>query len=280
MATTVARLEAILFARTDQFDSAMTKSEARMKKAGGAARLAGLAIAGGLAYGLEKSVKAALDAQPAQARLEKTFRTAHLSAGAYEKQIGTLESKSRKLGFTDETVKNSLGSLIVATHSMKKASQDLAVAQDVARFKNISLEAATKMLTMAQAGSQRATKQLGLSVQASTANQDKASLAWHKSRDAPKLQEHAIKNETDAQKAHFQALKDTIDQQYQATKSTAVLMDHQVTSGKVIELVSQKLHGQADAYSKTAAGSMEQFKAQLTKLEVSLGTALLPILAQ
>src|SRR5882724_3296946 len=110
MATTVARLEAILTADTKAFESGMARSESRMQSVGKKAGLAGLAIAGGLAYGLDKSVKAAMAAQTSQARLAQSFTNAHMSAGKYEGQVKTLEAASRKLGFTEEDVHNSLGS--------------------------------------------------------------------------------------------------------------------------------------------------------------------------
>ena len=49
MATTVARLQAVLAADTGQFDKSMDKSEGRMRKLSGAAKLGGLAF---LAVGL------------------------------------------------------------------------------------------------------------------------------------------------------------------------------------------------------------------------------------
>jgi hypothetical protein len=63
VAVTVSRLEAVLTADTRPFDRSMDKSEGRMHKVGRVAGVAGLAIAGGLAVGLEKSVKAAMAAQ-------------------------------------------------------------------------------------------------------------------------------------------------------------------------------------------------------------------------
>ena len=66
--TVVARLEAVLHAQTEQFDRAMTTSETKMHKVGKVAGVAGLAIAGGLAYGLDKSVKAAMEAQTSTPR--------------------------------------------------------------------------------------------------------------------------------------------------------------------------------------------------------------------
>lgn len=250
MATTVARLEAILSANTRDFDRAMNRSETKMQKTGRVAGIAGAAIAGGLAFGLEKSVHAALDAQKSQARLDQAFSNAHLSATKYTSAIVAAEARSRKLGFTDEQVKGSLGSLITATGSYTQAEKQMGIAQDLARFKSVDLEQATKALTMAHAGSLRPLKQLGI--------------------DIPKV--------TTAQDALKAAVKDHTTEVYKNELATAKLQDKQATFANVLQTVSDKVGGQADAYSKTAAGSMEQFKAQLAFLEVSLGTALLPAL--
>jgi hypothetical protein len=158
MATVVSRLEAVLTANVHDFNRKMDQSEGRMAKVGKVAGVAGLAIAGGLAVGLEKSVHAALDAQVSQNRLEQAFRNAHLEAKVYEAGIGRLEKAGRRLGFTDEQTKEALGSLITATHNYRKAASELSVVQDIARFKHVSLVDATKMLTMAQTGSQRAAR--------------------------------------------------------------------------------------------------------------------------
>src|SRR5438552_13434282 len=101
MATTIARLEAVLMADTSHFDRGMAKSETTMHKVGKVAGVAGLAIAGGLAVGLEKSVHAAVDAQASQARLAQAFHTAHLVARQYAEGIDLVEKAGRKLGFTD-----------------------------------------------------------------------------------------------------------------------------------------------------------------------------------
>jgi len=280
MATTVARLQAVLGADTHAFDRAMDKSHSRFGKVSKAAGAAGLAIAGGLAVGIEKSVKAAMSAEESQGRLEVAFHNSGLSAARYTKQIAAQLAAGRKLGFANSEQRTALGSLIVATHDYTKASRDLSVAQDIARFKHVDLNQAPKMLTMAMAGSQRATKQLGLSVQASTANADKAKLAYRAQKDALDAQYPSMAKMTEAQKKQYYAARDAIDQQYAGAKAAAQFQDKQVTAGKVIDLVSKKLHGQADEYSKTAAGAMAQFRAQLTNLEGSLGKALLPALTK
>jgi 7-keto-8-aminopelargonate synthetase-like enzyme len=48
MATTVAKLQAVLEAKTSDFDKAMDKSQSKMGTVGKAAGIAGAAIAGGL----------------------------------------------------------------------------------------------------------------------------------------------------------------------------------------------------------------------------------------
>src|SRR6266566_1029725 len=184
MATTVARLEAILSANTRDFDHAMTRSEGRMKSIGKVAGVAGLAIAGGLAVGLEKSVKAAIEAQASEARLTQAYKNAHVAIGPLRKQLEGLESIGRKLGFTDEQTTNALGSLITATRNQKLATKDLSVAQDLARFKNVGLNDATKMLTMAMTGSQRAAKQLGISISPLTTTYDALKATMGKTIDA------------------------------------------------------------------------------------------------
>jgi putative effector of murein hydrolase LrgA (UPF0299 family) len=278
VATTVARLQAVLSADTRDFDRGMDKSQGKMSKVGKAAGIAGLAIAGGLAVGLKKSVHEAMEAEQVQARLAVAFKTAGLNIKPYAKSIEQADKATRKMGFSDEDAKNALGSLIVATKSYKKSRVDLNIAMDIARFKNIDLLSATKMLTMAQAGSQRATKQLGLTVQASTANADKAKLAYNAQKDAIDAQYKSLGKLTPAEEAQKQAALDTAKAHYDGAKATAQVIDKQVTAAKVIDLVKVKLHGQAQAFSETTAGQMARFSAQTQELEEQLGKMLLPAL--
>ena len=235
------RIEIIIDSVTTGLEKGLGKTQTGFQKFSKTALVAGAAIAGGLAIGLDKSVKAALEAQKATTRLNTSFKDAGLSASKYAKQIDAAEASGRKLGFTDEETKTALGSLITATGNMAKAQRDLGVAQDIARFKSVGLGDATKMLTMAMTGSQRAAKQLGISVPTVTAAYDDLG-----------------KKATVAEKAH------------------AKFIDKQATGQAVIDAVSAKLHGQAAAFSSTAAGGIAVFHAQMEHLEVTLGTAVLP----
>lgn len=217
-------------------------------KAGAIVAGAGL---GALALGIDKSVKAALEAQASTARLDAAFRAAGLSANAFSGQIDAAEASSRKLGFTDTEVQGALGSLITATGSVSKSMQDLAVAQDLARFKGEDLNTATTTLAQAMTGSQRAVKQLGIVIIPTTEAMDKLKAAHVNTATAAGQQ--AV--------AH------------------AKLLDKLASGQAVIQAVTDKVHGQGAAFANTAAGGMAQFNAQFDHVKVQVGNVFLPALA-
>ena len=79
----------------------------------------------------------------------------------------------------------------------------------------------------------------------------------------------------DALKEKYKALGISIPP---AAAAQAKFLDKQATAAAVIDLVRQKLGGQADAYSKTASGGMKVFNAQMDNLKEKIGAGLLPAL--
>jgi len=78
-----------------------------------------------------------------------------------------------KLGFDDETAARSFSKLFAITKDVTKSNKELAIAQDLARFKGISLEEATQKLVMVHSGATKELKMLGLAVDdAATAEQN------------------------------------------------------------------------------------------------------------
>lgn len=69
-----------------------------------------------------------------------------------------------KLGFDDEEASNSFAKLFAVTKNQEQAMKELAVAQDLARYKGISLEDATQKLMLVHAGATKELKVLGLAV--------------------------------------------------------------------------------------------------------------------
>jgi len=228
--------------RAGKASSGFASKLGTIAKAGAAAAIVAATVV------LEQSIKAAMAAETSQSRLDQAFKNAGLSAKASAGQIDAAEAASRKLGFTDTDVRTALGSLITATGDVGKSMKDLAVAQDLARFKGVALGDATKMMTMAMTGSQRAAKQLGITVIPLTTHLD------------------ALK------RTHL----DLTTAAGKATEAHAKLLDKMATGQAVIDAVNEKVHGQGQAFADTAAGGMAQFHAQVEHLEVSLGQGLLP----
>jgi hypothetical protein len=237
------------------FGRAQTRSTAfgsALHKLGRMAIYAGAALAAGLTVELVKSVHAAIDAEASQARLTQAFKDAGVALKPHLAGLERVESASRKLGFTDIEVRDSLGSLIVASHDYRKAIVDLGVAQDLSRFKHVGLTDATKMLTMAMTGSQRAAKQLGIVVIPTTAHVD------------------ALK------RAHV----DLTTALGKSELAHAKLQDKMALGQAVIDQVTKKTSGQAEVFSKTAAGALQRFRAQWEHIQVQLGNFFLPTLAR
>lgn len=228
---------------TDGFGSSLKKL-AKIAVAAVAIKEVGSAVIG--------VTKAALNAQASQARLDQAFKNAGLSASKAAGEIDKAEAASRKLGFTDEETKQALGSLITASGSVSASMKDLATAHDLARFKGVGLEDATKMLTMAMTGSQRAAKQLGIVVSPVTSAYDKLKATVGKS----------------------------IDPTEKLALAHAKLIDKMATGNAVIDAVNAKVKGQAQAFSQTAAGGLQKLNAQWDALKVGLGDKLLPILGK
>jgi len=237
-----------IFGDASQYQRTLDKAAGRTQRFGAAAKIAGGLLVTGLAVGLEQSVKAAVHAESSQARLTQAFKDAHIAMGPLKDSIDKVEAAGRKLGFTDEQQKQALGSLIVSTGNYDQSVRQMAIAMDLARFKGVGLEQATKALTMAHAGSLRPLKQLGIDIPKVTAAQD------------------ALKASTDN---HTGAA-------YRNALAQAKLEDKQATFARVLDVVTGKVRGQSKAYSETAAGSMAQFNAQVEHLKVTLGTKLLP----
>jgi hypothetical protein len=78
--------------------------------------------------------------------------------------IRRAEKAGIDLGFTDTETTNALALLVAATHDVGKAMDLLAVAQDLARFKGISLTEASEALTKVEGGSYRILKSLGIAL--------------------------------------------------------------------------------------------------------------------
>jgi hypothetical protein len=267
VATTVARLEAILGADTRGFDSAMNKSESRMGKVGKVAGIAGLAIAGGLAVGLKKSVDAALESEKAEVRLSSAMDQVGVSAKQRAAANEAISATSRKAALDDEALSDVYAKLLRTTGDVTEAQKGMNLAADIARARNISLEAAAKGVERAYNGSAAGLSKFGVEIQKSTGNVD------------------LLKAKIDEQKASMKGLEGA---QLEAAKvqldslelgmKAAQQADKQATATNALDRATKQFTGTAEAYGKTSAGAQERFQVALENLQEKIGTAVLPIL--
>lgn len=137
--------------------------------------IAGLGIGGGVAafQSLERGISETIHVigdfvdRGIEAEATTSRLTASLKANvpAWDGNIAAIEeydNAGKKLGFTNDEMAESLSKLVAATHDVAAAQAILATAQDLARFKNISLSSATDALTKVEAGSYRILKSLGI----------------------------------------------------------------------------------------------------------------------
>lgn len=237
-----------IFGDARQFGAELDKAAGKTQRFAAMSKVAGIAIAGGLAYGLEKSVKEAMAAQVSTERLTSTFKAAHDPISKYTGGINNAEAAGRNFGFTNLDIRDSLGTLEIGTQNGAKSIKDLAVAEDLARFKHLDLASASKVLVTAMAGSTRAAHLLGIQTTSVTTAQTRVAAAY---------------------KVHSGAA-------YLAALASAKLIDKQKQAALVIKLVEDRVHGQAKAFSETAAGGAARFHAEMAGLGENLGSVLLP----
>jgi hypothetical protein len=110
------------------------------------------------------AIKLAGDAEAAEARLTTAFTNAGLAVEDYQSRIDRLADEGLDLGFDDEDVTDSLARLIGATGDYEQAVTDLAIAQDLARSRQISLAEATNTVLAVEAGRFRSLAQMGIAL--------------------------------------------------------------------------------------------------------------------
>jgi hypothetical protein len=127
----------------------------------------------GVAFGAFKvgefvgdAIKAAQDEEAGIARLDAAIKANVSVRGdattAIERQIKANED----LGFSDDATRDSLTGLVAATHDVNQALAIQNTAMDLARFKHISLEAASDALVKVEGGRFKLLASLGIQLQA------------------------------------------------------------------------------------------------------------------
>jgi hypothetical protein len=203
----------------------------------------------GITAAVRKTVDAAREQEQVQASLRQTLRQTGISYAQNREEIErTIQAQSRMSAFGTGDLTRSFTGLIRRTGDVNQAFRLNAVAADVARGRNISLEAAITLVTRASLGQVGSLRRLGLDVRAVTAAQD----ALRRSGE-----------------------KITVGARRQAQEQ-----DRVATSQRVVAALQRSYGGQAEAYSRTAAGAQDRFNNTLSTTEEIIGRAVTPALTR
>lgn len=208
-------------------------------------------VAGGAVIELGKQfAESAIRAQEETGKLNRAIELQGKSVAALTPWINKTTAANRKLGFTNSDTRDALLKLITAGDSAKKANKDLALAMDLARVKDISLSDATQTLIRAHVGNMRALKALGISI--------------------PPV--------TDAMAALTKKHKELKTPITESERAVAKAADQQATYELVARRLTQAIGGQAQEFSRSAAGGLAQFHAQIGNLEEGIGALMVKAL--
>ena len=126
--------------------------------------LAKLGLGVGVAQFARTSVKAAVEMEQANSRLAVSLSNIGKASLVGSASIRSSEKAMMSLGFEGTQTALALSTLVTATGSLEKSQGMLAASADLARFKNIDLASASKILAKASGGNAKAFKELGITM--------------------------------------------------------------------------------------------------------------------
>ncbi len=249
-----------LYADTSRFQA---EAQTGVQKSGTAlgslfAKAFALASAGAIGKSV---VNAALEHQSAFAVLDKTIQNAGATNNLYGQSIETLlEKEARLKGFSDEQLASSFQRLVSVTHDSAAGFKLLGEAEDLARFRHISVEQASLALAKAEQGNATALQRYGIIVPKVTAAVD----ALHSRYVA--LQEQGAKLDP-VQKA-----------QYEGALKIAEAQDKQATAAEALAQVQSRVGGSAGTFAGTDAGKIARATQNYHQFEVEIGDKVIPVI--
>jgi hypothetical protein len=210
------------------------------------------AAAGG-AYGLVTGLKAIVtaqgDAEASSKRVATAVDNAGLSYQRHSKHIDdVIQKQSRLAALDDEDLADSFGRIVGITKNVNEALRINAIAADVARGRQIELDAATKIVTRAYLGQVTGLRRIGVNVEPVTKAQDK-------------LRE-STKNAT----------KEQVD----AAKKADLVASRQ----KALATLQTQFGGQARAYGRSQQGALAGVQVAWENVLETLGKKLAPTITK
>ena len=157
----------ILVRIKDEATAAMGKISGSLGNAEGASKAFALGLAGAVTVAAGFGIIAVKAAADAQAEMAKVDQIVKQMGGNFEETKGKIEAAAAatvKLGFDDEAAAVSIARLYQKTNDYNQALQLNAIAMDLARAKNLGLEQASQLVSMAYSGNAKLLKQYGIEI--------------------------------------------------------------------------------------------------------------------
>jgi hypothetical protein len=211
--------------------------------AGAAIAAAAITAAFGLAVKFAKSaIQAAISDDAEQQKLIATLKARGLTTEEATKRTNELIAAGQKLSFTDSETRAGINIASQYTKNYAKQTAILTAAQNLSRSRNISLEAATKLVGKAFSGNGKALKAYGVDLTKTVTTVEKK-----------------IKRDRDG--------NEVVDRQIKQTKEVIKGME-------AVRLITDKNAGVAEAYSKTFAGQFDIVKDSINETVEAIGYAI------
>jgi hypothetical protein len=165
--------------------------------------------AGAVLAGLGDATKAAAEHEVSVSKLTQAYKDAGVSTTDMGKSLEEIDASSRRTGQSTEDNIAAYTKLVTATKDTTKAHDDLAVAQDLAAFKGISVASAADDVVKAQGGQTRALKELGIATTDAAGKQLSTTQIMKNLTDAVHGQADAMGDTASGQMARY---KESLDQ--------------------------------------------------------------------
>jgi len=256
-------------------EHAFTRSTTAMRRSVG--MLSASLIGGaGLGYAARESFKEFQNAEVVLARVRKATENAGVSWGTYGEQIDkVIQKQSYLTAFEDEEMLDTFGRLVTRTRDVNKALELNALAADIARGRNMSLEASAQLVIKASIGQIGQLRRLGIDIDKNaSATEALAALQSRYAGSAAKFADtsagsQARLNKTlgDTQEIIGGALAPAVDS---LARSLGIWMADTENQAKLQETVNQAVTT-ASSIVNGLAGAFRGVRAVLSPLNTALG---------
>jgi hypothetical protein len=186
-------------------------------------------------------------------------------------ELGKAQSSAAHFGYNAQDVNEALGNLTMALGNSHKAFNDMGLAEDLARYKGVSLSAAADALDHVFGGSTRTLLSWGININVASGRLH----SLQTSHEAVAKAEQALSN---VQQKHNAGMLEGVAYTTAYATASLQLKDAQVqlqvatsTVAHILEVLRDRTKGASEAFSKTFAGQVAAGRAEMHNFGIVVG---------